>query len=684
MRHHVAVFAVVVSFTACTCGPTTPPDSECVRNSDCSRGRVCLDGLCVDAAGGGSAAGGSAMGGGSAGGSAMGGGAAGGSTVGGGAAGGSTVGGGAAGGSTVGGGAAGGAAGGSAMDSGTSMDGGATDAGAGDGGSTCACAEFEECVSNVVCVPRYALLQWQSPAPGDTFSPASMVRLEATLLLANGRSRNDPPTLPFEATSDGGRLSGVLSRVDAGLYVHTQSFSLGDWQATVSYPDAGLADGPRAFTIRQQDFTLTWLPPPVRVSGNGLISSDPADDGGTFFRRDETATVVVSNAAPATGVSVFVNGVTADGGTDTMLLTASPSCAACSGAFCACYAVDLSRPALEHFRGRFSFSVSGTVGGTVVTQTSQSHPSNVPTLPVTRWRWGWVNSTPTTDGGFAASVGPALDQRGTLYLGFAEANGGPPSFGVKALSPEGSVTWTQPGLNPTTDLAVGALDGGSRLFAGAQSVGLVTLSSSTGAATTICDLGAGFIATGSIALTSMPIFVTGEVPAVFAAPNGSGPRRLAVGLPSGGPSCSAHSFASAQTRAAFFTSGPSIFFANEGSSAVVQLTASFPSPQVGSVVPFPAGVTTVSDVLPSMAPFVGTTSSGTFVASMPSATLQSGGAVGAGVLSATSAGATLWYPTLTASGLGLRAVDVTSGGLTTGPLVTLPGSNAASVALGAG
>ena len=186
------------------------------------------------------------------------------------------------GGSAVGGGAAGG----------STMDGGATDAGAGDGGATCACADFEECVSNVVCVPRYALLQWQGPAPGATFSPTTMVRLEASLLVANGRSRNDPPTLPFEATSDGGRVSGVLSRVDAGLYAQTQTFSLGEWQATVSYPDAGLADGPRAFTIRQQDFTLTWLPPPVRVSGNGLISSDPADDGGSFFRRDETATVV--------------------------------------------------------------------------------------------------------------------------------------------------------------------------------------------------------------------------------------------------------------------------------------------------------------------------------------------------------------------------------------------------------
>lgn len=574
------------------------------------------------------------------------------------------------------------------MDGGVGMDGGTSDAGPGDGGATCPCADFEECLANVVCVPRYALLQWQGPAAGSTFSPTTMVRLEASLLLANGRSRNDPPTLPFEATSDGGRVSGVLSRVDAGLYARTQTFSLGEWQATVSYPDAGLADGPRAFAIRQQDFTLTWLPPPLRVSGNGLISSDPADDGGSFFRRDETATVVVSNPAPATAVSVFVNGVVADGGTDTVLLTASPSCAACSGAgFCACYAVDLSRPSLEAFRGRFSFSVTGTIGGAVVTQTSQSHPTNVPTLPVTRWRWGWLNSTPVTDGGFAASVGPALDQRGTLYLGYAEANGGPPAFGVKALTAQGSVSWTQSTMNPTTSLAVGALDGGARLFAGAQGVGIVTLSTSTGAVSPLCDVGNtnGYIPMGSIALATLPFVLLPDMPVVVAASTTQPTRRVAFALPTAGSSCINHAFpAAAQGGTPFFANGSSVFFANQVAGAITQLTGNFPNPAVGPSVPFPAGVTAVSDVLPSMAPFVGTTSSGTFITSMPSDTLPSGGAVGGGVLSATTSGSTLWYPTLTASGLALRAVDVTPMGLSSGVQIAVPGSTSASVALGAG
>lgn len=658
---HLRLAALVVVVASCT---PPPPETECVRNSDCARNRVCLDGLCVDGvtAGGSASAGGSAMGGGLA---AAGGVASAGGAPGGGSAGGMVTAGGSAGGS-VGGGSAGGQDAGQ-LDAG--VDGGA--GGAPDAG--CQCTDLEECVVALVCVPRYALLQWRAPANGAAFPSGTNVGLEAALLLASGRTRNDPGLLPFEASGDGGRLSGVLQRVDAGLFATNVSFPVGTWAATVSLPDSGLVDGPLTFSVVNTDFSLSWAPPPPRLAGPGLQPHDPSQDAGTFFRRDETTTLVVTNASAATNVTVTVFGLTSDGGSPSLPLSAAPSCAPCTGAgFCACYPLDLSRPALEAFRGRFSFSVSGTVGGSTVTNTSQTHPTRVATLPVTRWKWAWVNGA-SSDGGFAVTTNAALDRRGTLYFGFSEVG----ASGVKALRPQGDVQLATSGLLvPTTDVVISTIpdSGVDVVMVGAQATGF-TIIGADGGVSPLCDVGSaqGYIAAGTSGLVRSPSFLT-TLDMPFAVSIGTGTqRRLSVGQPFG--TCASVNLPPTNQNVTnpLMASGADISLASAESSAVITWTANPPSISAAGVVMIPSMLGTLTDLFPGP---MGTGSNGVWVQAQ---SLSSGGPGGSGVLAASGI---VWYPISGAGLLGLRAVDVNSG--SSSPVIQLATSGTASVALGQG
>lgn len=682
MPPRLAALVVTVTFASCTCGTTNPPpETECVRNSDCARNRVCLDGLCVDGLTGGGtpAAGGTAMGGGQA--------TAGGSTAGG-AAGGFA--GGAGGGS--GGGAAGGVAGGAAGGSVTGTDGGLADAGvdAGAPDAGCQCTDLEECVGGLVCVPRYALLQWRSPSNGAVFSAGAAVPLEAALILASGRSRNDPASISFEASGDGGRVAGLLQRVDAGLFATSMSFPLGSWAATISIPDSGLADGPLTFSVLTSDFALTWAPPPPRVATPGLLPHDPSQDAGTFFRRDETATLVVTNSAPATNVSVTVLGVSSDGGTPPLPLTAAPSCASCSDAgFCACYPLDLSRPVLEAFRGHFSFSVSGTVNGSIVTNTSQTHPARVPSLPVTRWKWAWVNGPPAFDGGVATITNPALDRRGALYFGFSEFSTSFPSAGVKVLSHQGAVQLaTQTLAVPTSDFVISSIDGGPETAVVAtQGSGFVSLSPD-GGLSTICDpsAGQGLLVTGAIGLLQTPPPVPLELPFGVATSSSSQLRRLVVAGPIGSCATGALTPANASSKSPFFASGQSVTFASAESGNVRLATATPFNVMFGGAAPLPPSLGALTDLFPpglqGSQIAVGTSAGGVWWAGLSPASSMTGSASGSGVM---ATGNTLWYPTLGSGGLTLQSVTVDdSAGITAGPGYPIAAGGMATIALGQG
>lgn len=688
MHLRLAALAVVVTCASCT---PPPPETECVRNSDCARNRVCLDGLCVDGVTGGGTAttgGGSAIGGGqaTAGGIAAAGGAAGGS-IGGGSAGGTVTAGGSAGG-LAGGGSAGGQDAGQ-LDAG--VDGGAPDAG-------CQCTDLEECVSGLVCVPRYALLQWRAPTNGAVFSNGTSVPLEAALILASGRTRNDPGSLPFEASGDGGRLTGVLQRVDAGLFATSMSFPVGTWAATVSLPDSGLADGPLTFSVITSDFALSWAPPPLRLDSPGLQSHDPSQDAGTFFRRDETTTLVVTNAAGATNVTVTVFGLASDGGSPGLTLTAAPSCAPCTGAgFCACYPLDLSRPVLEAFRGRFSFSVSGTVNGASVTNTSQTHPTRVPTLPVTRWKWAWVNSTASFDGGAAATTNPALDRRGSLYFGFSEFSSGFPSTGLKVLSHQGVVQLTtQTLVVPTTDVVIASPDSGiETAMVGAQGAGFVLLASDGGVAT-LCDPSAGqsYLLTGPIGLVQVPMTIPTPIPSelpfgIATQPQGM-LRRLVVGSPFAPCSFAQLTPASNSSKSPFFATGQSITFASSESGTVRLANTNAVSVTLAGAVPMPSPLGALTDLFPTLnfsstQVAMGTSAAGVWWAGMSPAVAMSGSAAGSGAVANGSSSNIIWYPTVDPGGLKLQSVEAGDVmGLTAGISIPIAATGTATVALGQG
>ncbi|MER2566248.1 MAG: hypothetical protein ABTQ32_36330 [Myxococcaceae bacterium] len=677
MPPRLAALAVAVTCASCTCGSSNPPpESECVRNSDCARNRVCLDGLCVDGvtAGGTAAAGGAAMGGGQA------------------TAGGFVTSGGAAGGAAGGAPTAGGVAGGSAVDSG--VDAGAPDGGAPDAG--CECADLDECVGGLVCVPRYALVQWRAPSNGAVFPAGALVPLEASLVLASGRTRNDPAALSFEASGDGGRVTGLLQRVDAGLFSTSLTFPLGSWAATVAIADAGLADGPLTFSVITNDFSVTWAPPPTRVDGPGLQQHDPSQDAGTFFRRDETTTVVVTNASPATNVTLTVFGLSGDGGSPALTLTSAPTCTACSGAgFCACYPLDLSRPVLEAFRGRFSFSVSGTINGSIVTNTSQSHPSRVPTLPVTRWKWAWVNGAPGGDGGVAVTTNAALDRRGSLYFGYAEVSSGFPASGVRALSHEGVVQLTTQTIVPTTDVVIASSDSGVETpMVGAQGAGLVTLSSDGGVAV-ICDpnAGQGYLLTGPLGLVNVPSAIPGPFPSelpfgIAGQPLGT-QRRLVVAAPFSTCAFTQLLPGSASSKSPFFATNQTITFATEN-GPVRLATYNGVSVNLGGAAALPVGLGPLTDLFPTLhfsssQVAMGTAAAGTFWVGSNSASAMSGSAAGSGAVANGTQANVIWYPTIDASGLKLQSVQADDVmGLTAGSSIPIAASGTASVALGQG
>lgn len=673
----VIAIATVASLPACTCGPTQPPDTECVRNTDCSRGRVCTDGLCVDpvtgggaAAGGTAAAGGVAMGGGAGGGVAAGGSAAGG--LGGGVAGGSTAGG--PGGGVAGGGVGGGTAGGSAggVGGGTS-DGGSTTDGGTDAG-VCACSDLEECVSGLVCVPRYALLQWRSPANNATFDVGASVPLEAALLVAAGRTRNDPATLPFQASGDGGAVTGLLTRVDAGLFATSMTFGPGTWSAFVSLADAGLVDGPLVFSVRSLDFTLSWAPPPLRTGPPGTQVNDPLDDG-SYFRRDEQTTVTVRNPSSASGVTVSVLGVALDGGAAELTLPAAASCTTCAGqpGFCACYALDLAAPPLDAFRGRFGFLVAGQVAGQSVTQSSVTHPARIPTLPVTRWKWAL---TGPLDAGPAAVEYAVLDPLGNLLAGFTQLDGGALDYGISSLSPQGATNWVSRVANATTDLAIVVRDAGEpTVFFGSQGRGFVALGATTGDGGVVCAPPANAILTGGLALVSSPLLGADLPVAVSSVPAMPATTAVVAAFPTGGSMCASQASAMLGTSALAANQG-TLFVA---SNATSQIRSWSPLFGFGANVAYP-GVTSVAQLIAlPMTNFAGA-GSACFTAGTTPSTIPATGA-GNGALS-TSA---YWVPVTGASGLELVEVPF-SGTMLSPPMrppLPLQGTRA-TVALGPG
>ncbi|MBM4776620.1 MAG: hypothetical protein GQE15_02865 [Archangiaceae bacterium] len=690
MHLRLAALAVVIASTACT---PPPPETECVRNSDCARGRVCLDGLCVDGAtgGGNASAGGTANGGGQS--------AAGGLASAGGASGGAVAGGSAGGAQTAGGSAGGVSAGGSAGGQDAGQQDGGVDGGSAGGApdAGCQCTDLEECVGGLVCVPRYALLQWRAPVNGTIFTSGASVPLEASLILSNGRTRNDPGSLPFEASGDGGRLTGVLQRVDAGLFATSMSFPVGTWAATVALPDSGLVDGPLTFSVITTDFSVSWAPPPVRVESPGLQPHDPSQDAGTFFRRDETTTLVVTNAAAATNVTVTVFGLSGDGGTPSLALAAAPSCASCIGSgFCACYPLDLSRPVLEAFRGRFTFSVSGTVNGTTVTNTSQSHPTRLPTLPVTRWKWAWVLGA-QGDGGVAATTNPALDRRGSLYFGFTEITSGTPSSGLKVLSHQGVVQLaTQTAVVPTTDVVISSTDSGiETAMVGAQGAGFVTLGGD-GGVTVLCDPsgGQGYLVSGPIGLVQVPMAFPGllpiELPFGIATQPFTMPRRLVVASPFSPCTYVQLTPASASSKSPFFATAQNITFASSESSTVRLANTNGVSVTLAGAVALPSPLGPLADLFPtqhfsSAQVAMGTAAGGAWWTGMSTATALSGSAAGSGAVANGNSSNVIWYPTVDSGGLKLQSVEASDAvGLTPGTSIPIAPSGTASVALGQG
>ncbi len=640
-------FLVAVGLAAgFACGPQLPPDTECVRNTDCSRGRLCLDGLCVDAVAGGVAGGGSAGGAMVAGGSVAGG-VSGGSVSGGGTAGGlqggGSAGGGSAGGSS-GGASAGGMSGGQAGGVSAGGPGGGSAGGVGDGGS-CLCSDAEECVGGLVCVARYALLQWRAPSPNATFDVTASVRLEAALVVAAGRTRNDPAQLPFVATSDAGAISGTLALIDAGLYAQTASFPEGQWSATVSFPDAGLVDGPLPFTVRSASFEVSWAPPPLRLSSGGLSAADPLDDG-TFFRRNELTTVVVSNAAGATNVTVSVQGILADGGSPLTSLATSAPCPACVGrpGFCECYSLDLARPDFDAFRGRFGFTVTGTVGITTVTQTSQTHPARLPTLPVTRWKWALRRGD---DAGTFFATGPVLDPAGNVIASFTRLDGGVRDDGVASVSPAGAIRWVSRAGNATTDLVLLVGDAGAQVFYGSQTRGYVGLQTSTGDGGVSCTAPTNAVLSGSSATV---LGFGAEIPATMATvppstnllvfPLGSGGTCAAQSLPAAGP---------------LVGNAGTLFVMN---NLVRQISSHGVFGGGSGTIPYPAGVTSISQLVPAGVVFGAFVGSGGGIFTTTPTNVFSASAAGAGALSTTD----YWVPVASAlpSGAQLMRFPLTS------------------------
>lgn len=403
---------------------------------------------------------------------------------------------------------------------------------------------------------------------------------------------------------------------------------------------------------------------------------------------------MVTNSAAATNVTVTVFGLTSDGGTPALALTAAPSCAPCTGAgFCSCYPLDLSLPVLEAFRGRFSFSVSGTVNGATVTNTSQTHPTRVPPLPVTRWKWAWVNGAQSTDGGVATTTNPALDRRGSLYFGFSDFSGGFPSGGLKALSHQGAVQLTtQTLLFPTTDVVISSYDGGvETALVGAQGAGFVALALD-GGVSTICDpaAGQGFLVTGPMGVLTTPPPLPIEMPFGIATVSNSQQRRLVVAGPLNNCAFAPLTPASPTSKSPFFASGQNITFASAESGTVRLATTNVFSITLAGSGPLPGSLGALTDLFPTP-PFLssqvalGTSAAGVWWAGNSPAVGPTGSAGGSGVVATGSLASTVWYPTVDPGGLKLQSVAIDeSVGITAGPSFPVAAGGTASVALGQG
>lgn len=380
-------------------------DADCIGAAFCHRHGFCV--LIVDGGlAGGTTAGGSS-GGGLAGGA--GGASAGGSVA---AGGGNGTAGGASGGAS--GGAGGGPAGGSVM------------------ACSPVCSSATECVG-AACVPRYAAVEWASPGAGQTLYDATAT-LIAELRLAAGRTPNDPPALPFVLTRpDAGMSQALLVRTDAGVYSAQVSTPVpGLYLATVSFPDAGLGPVPVAFTTDLSPPTFTVLAeaaPARRVVGD-LNELDPSAPAGAW-RRDETVRLRLTSTNPAvdpSSVQVFIRGIVADGGLALVPLPEAPGqcppAAPCMAQpYCRCLTVDLAAPPMETTSGSFKFEVRGRTPASVPSlQSSDSDPTNLPALFVTRHKWR--RALRFADGGTQGTVyGSALDSRGNVIavVGNAES-----------------------------------------------------------------------------------------------------------------------------------------------------------------------------------------------------------------------------------------------------------------------
>jgi len=252
-------------------------------------------------------------------------------------------------------------------------------------------------------------------------------------------------------------------------------------------------------------FSIAVVPPPARQSTGKLTELDPdSPDGGVdAFRRDESATVIVTSQdedVDAGSVKLLVHGLSSSA-VGTALLAqlgpCSPGTPGAARAFCRQATVALGSLPFDAFRGVMALEASGgDLSGNLGTADGG--------INVTRWKWRYSAGAPiyTT---------PAIADDGTIVFGTSDGGSG----SLYALTPAGEERWPSVELGPIQASPVlGAADGGTQLAYVAVASPIERLFATdlgNGGAVALCPEGSGgyggpFVGTPALVYSGVQLF----------------------------------------------------------------------------------------------------------------------------------------------------------------------------------